>query len=141
MAAGSSIDDGLGAFRPSTSFNDLTTLLPQGNVPTAIVSAQAKPAETKKRAASAAHAGAPAAKRKANNGRKTTSPSLVSKSKAKGSSSKASKAQLVDKKKAKKNIDPSKVGMNKVCMGSDYPFVLGKHCPGKLIRETAKEGV
>lgn len=145
VAAGSSIDDGLGAFRPSTSFNDLTTLLPQGNVPTAIVSAQAKPAETKKRAASAAHAGAPAAKRKANNGRKTTSPSLVSKSKAKGSSSKASKAQLVDKKKAKKEDDtpnpltyaPQQVSSGvkvdslkpaaKVTVGASSPAVVTPH--------------
>lgn len=46
------IDDGLGAFRPSTSFNDLSTLLPpaegaETNAPVTEVSTQSKP--TKKR--------------------------------------------------------------------------------------------
>jgi len=25
------------------------------------------------------------------------------------------------------------MGRDKVCLGSDYPFPLGEHCPGQLI--------
>jgi aminocarboxymuconate-semialdehyde decarboxylase len=28
------------------------------------------------------------------------------------------------------------MGENKICLGSDYPFPLGEHHPGKLIEET-----
>jgi aminocarboxymuconate-semialdehyde decarboxylase len=31
----------------------------------------------------------------------------------------------------------SLIGSNRVCMGSDYPFPLGEHIPGKLIEESA----
>jgi len=27
------------------------------------------------------------------------------------------------------------MGENKICLGSDYPFPLGEHIPGKLIEE------
>ncbi len=29
------------------------------------------------------------------------------------------------------------LGIDTVCMGSDYPFVLGEHQPGKMVRETS----
>jgi len=75
-------DDGLGAFRPSTSFNDLTTLLPNNNtsdnnvkssantpvVPPTIISASGT--DTKKRAPVQTIAEAPAAKRRASGSRK-----------------------------------------------------------------------
>lgn len=67
------MDDGLGAFRPSTSFNDLTTLLPpmaQSGVPATPVMAPLATTPgttkgTKKRAASISAADGPATKKKA----------------------------------------------------------------------------
>jgi aminocarboxymuconate-semialdehyde decarboxylase len=31
------------------------------------------------------------------------------------------------------------MGGDKICMGSDYPFPLGEHHPGKLIEEHIKD--
>ena len=61
--AAAAIDDGLGAFRPSTSFSDLTTLLPSADA----AAASEKPKQSKKRSAAATGAAttaAPPAKRK-----------------------------------------------------------------------------
>ena len=73
-------DDGLGAFRPSTSFNDLTTFLPPGTSVnnekssiTPVVSSatiSAKGADAKKRSNSQSGAEGPAAKRRASGSRK-----------------------------------------------------------------------
>lgn len=93
-------DDGLGAFRPSTSFNDLSTLVPpnasvnNGKSPkmTPVVSSAtlaSKGTETKKRPAPISSAEGTAAKRRASgNSRKNVGGS---KPKTKGASSKAGK--------------------------------------------------
>ena len=76
---GSAADDGLGAFRPSTSFNDLSTLLPpttasvgsgkaQKLAPVVSSTVPNKAGASKKRSNSSSDA--PAAKRRANGGRK-----------------------------------------------------------------------
>lgn len=94
----SAADDGLGAFRPSTSFNDLSTLLSptagtvgseKSHKPAPVVSSSAiKNEATKKRSSSSSEA--PAAKRRATGGRKTAGGSPKKGGKA-GSGSKASK--------------------------------------------------
>jgi hypothetical protein len=79
----SEIYDGLGAFRPSTSFNDLASLLPPetpagaGDAPVVApvtsmdtVLAEASAADVKKRAPDGAPVDAPAAKRRVSTGRK-----------------------------------------------------------------------
>jgi hypothetical protein len=84
------MDDGLGSFRASTSFNDLTTLLPAtpANDPApAIASAPVEPANpsgSKKRAADGIASDNPAPKRRPSGGRKNSSGSgASSKSKVK----------------------------------------------------------
>ena len=80
-------DDGLGAFRPSTSFNDLTTFLPPGtsgdnaqssNTPVvSLATSSAKGTDAKKRSNTQPGAEGPAAKRRASGSRKnaaTTKP-------------------------------------------------------------------
>jgi hypothetical protein len=91
-------DDGLGAFRPSTSFNDLTTFLPpdtsvniaKSSLITPVVTSttsSAKGAEAKKRAIALAGTDGPAAKRRASTNRKNIT---TSKARCKaGSSTKA----------------------------------------------------
>lgn len=85
-------NDGLGAFRPSTSFNDLTTLAPaptsvnnKAPKPVPVVSAtsiQGKAADSKKRNNSGSASDAPAPKRKATGGRKNAGGASKPKSKA-----------------------------------------------------------
>mmetsp|Transcript_103287 Transcript_103287/g.298772 ORF Transcript_103287/g.298772 Transcript_103287/m.298772 type:complete len:312 (-) Transcript_103287:362-1297(-) len=103
------VDDGLGAFRPSTSFNDLTTLLPpsstsggneqsqkheQAATSTAV---QAKTADPKKRSSPGGSSEIPAAKRRASGSKKPGTASKAKGSKtvstvkaAKGTSAKSS---------------------------------------------------
>jgi hypothetical protein len=84
------MDDGLGSFRASTSFNDLTTLLPATPatkpapvITSAPVEAASSPG-SKKRAGEGAASDNPAPKRRASGGRKNSSGSgASSKSKAK----------------------------------------------------------
>ena len=83
-AAAAAIDDGLGAFRPSTSFSDLTTLLnpsaAEATPETAPATTAEVPKPTKKRAVSsnslASQTAAPAPKRKAT-GEKANTPKAV----------------------------------------------------------------
>jgi hypothetical protein len=116
-ATAAAIDDGLGAFRPSTSFNDLSTLLtPESTVETRNAQAEptAAPAQapvpvlsapapantvgplnapkTKKRTADSAPADAPVAKRRTSTGRKgPSSPGSKSKTKNPGGSTSGTK--------------------------------------------------
>jgi hypothetical protein len=87
-----SMDDGLGSFRASTSFNDLTTLLPAtpATNPAPVVDSApveaVQPSGTEKRAASGTASDSPSPKRRASGGRKNSIGSAASsKSKSKGS--------------------------------------------------------
>jgi hypothetical protein len=105
----SAIDDGLGAFRPSTSFNDLSTLFPgtpgttateEANAPgaTPVKLEEGNPTDTQKRAAADAPAETPTAKRQASTERKnseagTASPTKIKVNETTGQKDKASQAE------------------------------------------------
>ena len=133
-------DDGLGAFRPSTSFNDLTTLLPTtpstattapqnsatlGSVTSAPLAAQGI-IPTKKRSMEGAPSELPASKRRSSTSRKngSASNSNSAKNKAKGSiglgvnqrekkGSSRAKSQAAGKANQKKNDTPNPLTIGK----------------------------
>jgi hypothetical protein len=131
-------DDGLGAFRPSTSFNDLTTLLPptapappvaapSSLPPVVTVSLAPENTAAKKRTLESAPSDVPAPKRRTNASRKGTSSSAASKSKTKAAASGAA-----TQKAAKTKSHSSARGKQYNKNDTPNPLTIGKPRPPTL---------
>eukprot|EP00980_Cylindrotheca_fusiformis_P006477 scaffold1377_cov126-Cylindrotheca_fusiformis.AAC.22 len=135
-------DDGLGAFRPSTSFNDLSTLLPSteqappaapqsGLSPGSLATLAPEDAGSKKRAFATSHADAPVAKKRTTSSRKGSASGATSKSKSKAAN--GSTNQKASKAAARAKPHTTAKGKQYSKNDTPNPLTIGKPQPPMLV--------
>lgn len=131
-------DDGLGAFRPSTSFNDLSTLLPPttpappvaapSSLPPVATSLAPEDNGAKKRGLESASIDVPASKRRTSASRKGSPSAAKSKSKGGGGSATQKSAKAVAKAKPHSAARGKQYNKN----DTPNPLTIGKPQPPTL---------